>query len=173
MEYGLLFYAVSALTLVSSAVVVFSKSIVRAAFSLLFSFLGIGLLYALLSADFLAVIQLMLYVGGILVLILFAIMLTDTGGKGGTDQGEPQPRLPAVLLCGSLFCGLAVLIVRAPWKEIPGVEAVFAPTSRTIGEALLGAYLLPFEVVSVLLLVGLIGAAMVVRREVHGKGGRG
>ncbi|MEI7900750.1 MAG: NADH-quinone oxidoreductase subunit J [bacterium] len=163
MAYGLMFYVVAALTLISSAVVVLSRNIIRAAFSLLFSFLGVGLLYALLSADFLAVVQLLLYVGGILVLILFAIMLTNRV-ETLSEARQTYPRGPAFLLCGSLFVGLLLLALRAPWKQGPG-GAVFTPTTRMIGEALLGPYLLPFEIVSVLLLVGLIGAVVVARRE--------
>ena len=157
-----MFYTVAALTLISSTIVVLSRNIIRAAFSLLFSFFGVGLLYALLSADFLAVVQLMLYVGGILVLILFAIMLTNRVESVG-EAHQSYRRGPAFLLCGSLFAGLVFLALQVPWK--PGPSTAFVPTTRTIGEALLGPYLLPFEAVSVLLLVGLIGAVVVARKE--------
>ena len=163
MEYGLMFYAVAALALFSAVIVVVSRNIIHSAFSLLFSLLGVGLLYAMLSADFLAVIQLMLYVGGILVLILFAIMLTNRL-ENVKEANPASPRGIVFLLCGGVFAGLVFLALNAPWK-LARVEPISVPTTRTIGQALLGSYLLPFEVVSVLLLVGLIGAVVVARRE--------
>ena len=75
--YTILFYMFAVITLGSACIVVFSRNIVRSAFALLFAFFGVAALYVFLLADFIAVTQLLIYVGGILVLILFAVMLTN------------------------------------------------------------------------------------------------
>ena len=75
--FDIVFYVFAVITVVSAFVVVFSRNIMYAAFSLLFTFFGVAGLYVLLSADFLAVTQILIYVGGILVLLLFGVMLTN------------------------------------------------------------------------------------------------
>ncbi|MEK6571394.1 MAG: NADH-quinone oxidoreductase subunit J, partial [Bacteroidota bacterium] len=75
--FDIVFYVFALVTVVSAFVVVFSKNIVHSAFSLLFTFFGVAGLYVLLNADFLAVTQLLIYVGGILILLLFGVMLTS------------------------------------------------------------------------------------------------
>ena len=163
MTYAFMFYALCALILVSSATVALSTNIIYSAFSLLFAFIGVGLIYAMLSADFLAVAQLMLYVGGILVLILFAVMLTyqieDT--KRSNPSFSPWLALP---MAAGLFALLTLAVLLAPWKAQAG-QPPFGPMTAQIGDSLLGQYRLPFEVVSVLLVVGMIGAVVVARRE--------
>ncbi|MBF0245575.1 MAG: NADH-quinone oxidoreductase subunit J [Planctomycetes bacterium] len=163
MSYALFFYAVAALILASSLVVALSGSIIYSAFALLFSFLGVALIYAMLSADFLAVTQLMLYVGGILVLILFAVMLTNRI-DASRKSNQSFSIWWALAIVAGIFAGLAAAVSSAPWKIGVG-EPVFEPTTAAIGNSLLGPYVLPFEIASVLLLVGLIGAVVVARKE--------
>jgi NAD(P)H-quinone oxidoreductase subunit 6 len=167
MAYTIMFYAVSALILASAAAVALSRNIIYSAFGLLFAFMGVGMIYAMLSADFLAVVQLLLYVGGILVLILFAVMMTNEIDAARRSNRSASTVLAALTAAG-VFCILAVAAVCAPWKA-PVAEPPFAPTTATIGNSLLSAYLLPFEVVSVLLVVGLIGAVVVARKEIREK----
>ena len=167
MTYAIMFYAVSALILASAAAVALSRNIIYSAFALLFAFIGVGLIYAMLSADFLAVTQMLLYVGGILVLILFAVMLTNEIEAARRSNQSASKGL-AVLTAAAVFCILAAAAVFAPWKA-PAAEPPFAPTTANIGNSLLGAYLLPFEIVSVLLVVGLIGAVVVARKEIREK----
>lgn len=162
MAYGVLFYAVAFLVLASAAVVTFSRNIMRSAFSLLVCFLGVALVYAMLGADFLAVTQLLLYVGGILVLILFAVMLTNEIGKVAKSNNSRSVPL-AIILAGVCFLILSIIAVRAPWKTGPAVLP--QPMTRDLGYALLGPYLLPFEVASLVLLVGMIGAVAIARKE--------
>jgi NAD(P)H-quinone oxidoreductase subunit 6 len=163
MTYAIMFYALCALILVSSAVVALSANIIYSAFSLLFAFIGVGLIYAMLSADFLAITQLLLYVGGILVLILFAVMLTSQIEE--SKRSNPSvSRWLALLTAAGLFGLLTAAVLLAPWKQQEG-EPPFGPMTAGIGNSLLGSYLLPFEVVSVLLVVGLIGAVVVARKE--------
>jgi len=161
--YTILFYFFAAITLGSACIVVFSRNIVRAAFALLFAFFGVAGIYIFLFADFIAVTQLLIYVGGIMVLILFGVMLTshqiNVDAKTGTIQ-----TLPAILIAACVGGGLVWIFWRTDWKLNPRLPAVETTASK-IGELLLTTYLLPFEVASVVLLVALIGAAMIARRE--------
>ncbi|GJQ19685.1 MAG: NADH-quinone oxidoreductase subunit J [Bacteroidia bacterium] len=159
----IVFYVFAAITLIAGAIVVFSRSIVYSAFALLFAFFGVAGLYVLLMADFLAVTQLMIYVGAILVLLIFGVMLTtrviDVQMRTGTIHV-----LPALLIVAALAGVLVHVLVSTDWKVLP---ELFTPeeTAPQIGTALLTTYVLPFEVASVILLVALIGAAMIARRE--------
>ncbi|MEX0601849.1 MAG: NADH-quinone oxidoreductase subunit J, partial [Bacteroidota bacterium] len=159
----IVFYVFTLITLGSAAVVVFSRNIVHSAFALLFTFFGVAGLYVLLMADFVAITQLLIYVGGILVLVLFGVMLTsnviDVKMRAGVVHAGP-----AVLITGALAAGLLWMFFTTDWvvlSELPEVTR----TAPTIGEMLLTSYLLPFEIASVILLVALIGAAMIARRE--------
>jgi NADH-quinone oxidoreductase subunit J len=161
----IIFYFFALVTIVSAAVVVFSKNIVHSAFSLMFTFFGVAGLYVMLNADFIAVTQVLVYVGGILVLLLFGVMLTtkviNVEMKTGTLQTFPAAILVAVLagtLCGIFWITDWVVPV-ATNAEVP------ATTASGIGRALMTTYLLPFEVASVVLLVAMLGAAMIARRE--------
>jgi len=163
--FDIIFYFFALITVVSAAIVAFSKNIVHSAFSLMFTFFGVAGLYVMLNADFIAVTQVLVYVGGILVLILFGVMLTTrvigVEMKTGTLRVLPASILVAVLV-GTL-CGI-FWITDWPVQTGAGAE-VPATTSIGIGKALMTSYLLPFEVASVVLLVAMLGAAMIARRE--------
>ncbi len=159
---AVLFYALATVTVGSAAVVVLARSLIYSAFSLLATFMGVAGLYLLLGADFLAATQLLVYIGGILVLLLFGVMLThkiyDLDLKSGTSQF-----VPALIATGVLFAILALCAWRTPWATTGG--RVPSPTTAEIGHAFLGRFLLPFEAASILLLVALMGAALIVRRK--------
>jgi NADH-quinone oxidoreductase subunit J len=161
--YDTIFWFFAFITVVSSAVVVFSRNIIYSAFSLLFTFFGVAGIYVLLSADFLAVAQLLIYVGGILVLLLFGVMLTnkvvDVEMKTGTLQTFPAAIIVA-LMAGAL-CGIFYI---TDWKIVQGIASP-ATTTNSLGELFMTTYSLPFEVISVVLLVALVGAAMIARRD--------
>jgi NADH-quinone oxidoreductase subunit J len=156
------FYLFAVLTVGSAAVVVFSRNLIRSAFALLFTFFGVAGLYAFIGADFLAATQMVIYVGGILVLLLFGVMLThklyDLNLKTETFQF-----LPALVVALAVFGTLAVCMIKAHWFR--GGERPPMPTTAAIGELFMTSYVLPFEVASILLLIALIGAAMIVRRR--------
>ncbi len=158
----IVFYFFAVLTVGSAAVVVFARSLIRSAFALLFTFFGVAALYAFLGADFLAATQMVIYVGGILVLLLFGVMLThklyDLNLKSETFQV-----LPAVMAVLCAFGILATSMLHTRWHE--GGQSPAVPTTAVIGELLMRDYILPFEAASILLLVALIGAAMIVRRR--------
>jgi NADH-quinone oxidoreductase subunit J len=158
----IIFYFFAAMTVASAAVVVFARSLIRSAFALLFTFFGVAALYAFLGADFLAATQMVIYVGGILVLLLFGVMLThklyDLNLKSETFQ-----ILPAIVVVLAVFGMLVTVMLRTRWPA-NGQKAAM-PTTAMIGELLMKDYVLPFEVASILLLIALIGAAMIVRRR--------
>ncbi len=159
---AVVFYVLSALTLAGAALVAFVRNILYSALGLLAALLGAGSLYVLLSADFVAVAQLLVYVGGVMVLVLFAVMLTSKI----TEVNVSNTSI-------GLFGGLLLLVAMAPvlvavawltpWRTItPGP---LAPTTEAIGDALLTRWLLPFEIASLVLLATLIGAVVVARKE--------
>ncbi|MCL4539447.1 MAG: NADH-quinone oxidoreductase subunit J [Bacteroidetes bacterium] len=160
--YNIVFYAFAALTVISAIGVVFSRSILYAAFSLLFTFFGVAALYVLLSADFIAITQILLYVGGILVLIIFGIMLTSRANNVEVKRRAIQ-LVPAVLVVGVIAGTLIGVLTTTNWPT-----ANFLPyedTARPIGALLMTQFVLPFELASILLLVALIGAVIIARRE--------
>jgi NADH-quinone oxidoreductase subunit J len=161
--YTIIFYLFALITLISASVVVFSKNIVYSAFALLFTFFGVAGLYVLMMADFIAITQLLIYVGGILVLVIFGVMLTTRVISVEMRTGTLQT-LPAVLIVAALAGTLIGVFWTTDWRVV-STTAGFEKTAPKIGEMLLTGYLLPFEIASVVLLVALIGAAMIARRE--------
>lgn len=157
-----IFYFVVAVTLGSAAMVAFSRNIIHSAFSLLGTFAGVAGIYVFLGADFVAAVQVLIYVGGILVLILFAVMLTHRI----TDvqiTNRSVGRIPALVVVG-IFAFLLVQTIReTPWQKAK--EIVYAPTTAKIGDLFLENYLLPFELASLVLLAALIGAVFLSRKE--------
>lgn len=162
---ALVFYLLAALTIGSALIVALSHNLVYSAFALLGAFMGVAGLYALLAADFVAVIQVMLYIGGILVLILFAVMLTHRIADVDVSN-RTVGRIPAALILGVVGAVMGVCIGAAEWVQ--HAEPTVEPTTFGIGEAFLGPYILPFELASVVLLVALIGAVVVSRKELRG-----
>lgn len=158
----IVFYFFATMTIASAAVVVFARNLIRSVFALLFTFFGVAGLYAFLGADFLAATQMVIYVGGILVLLLFGVMLThklyDLNLKSETYQF-----FPALLVVVVVFSMLTTVMLRTQWHS--SVQSDVAPTTAAIGELLMKDYILPFEVASILLLIALIGAAKIVRRR--------
>jgi NADH-quinone oxidoreductase subunit J len=162
--FDIVFFVFALVTVVSAFVVVFSRNIMYAAFSLLFTFFGVAGLYVLLHADFLAVTQVLIYVGGILVLLLFGVMLTNkvisVDIKTGTLQTGPA------LIITAIVAGTLAGLFWSTWKTAPvTAPQVQGTTTKEIGEMLMTAYLLPFEIASVILLVALLGAAFMARRK--------
>jgi len=158
-----IFWLLAVIIIASAAATVFSKNIIYSAFSLLFSFLGVAGIYAMLSADFLAVTQIMVYVGGILTLILFGVMLTNriTMMSLKTDVFNfiPGLTIAAVVLAGLLY----VIWVTGTW--VSDSPAAWDTTVETIGTLTITRFLLPFEVVAVLLLIAVVGASFIARKD--------
>src|SRR5512134_2419240 len=131
------FYLVTILTVGSAFMVAFSRNIIYSAFSLLGTFMGVAGLYVFLGADFVAAVQLLIYVGGILVLILFAVMLTHRI----TDvkiTNRAAGRIPALIVIGILIFLLVQTIRETPWAKAKNI--VHAPTTAKIGDLFLDTY---------------------------------
>lgn len=161
----IIFYLLATLTLVSGLLAVTSRQIFRSAIYLLFSLIGIAGLYFWMQYEFIAAVQIVVYVGGIVVLIIFSIFLTQK-----TGEKMPQQKLGRQLFAAlAAFCGLALIIVQLFQHKLVGTtEIAVAPTVENIGNQMLGTevggYALPFEVVSILLLAALIGCIVIALR---------
>lgn len=143
--------------------VVTTRNVVHAALYLVGTLLGAAALYVLLLAEFVAWVQVLVYVGAIVVLMLFGLMLTRAPiGSANFDNNQ---RLLAAITSGALFLVTSVIMVDA----FSGQEISFArqagTTTATLGDVIFSAYVLPFEVVSVLLLAALVGAVVIARRD--------
>ncbi len=160
--YDVIFYLFAIITIVSGIVVVNSKNIVHAAFSMLLTFFGVSGIYVLLGADFLAIVQIMVYVGGILILLLFGVMLTNKITNVEIRSGSIQV-IPALIGLGVFAALLFFVMTSTTWKS----EQFDIPltTSYQIGEVLLSEFVLIFELLGILLLIALIGAASIARRD--------
>lgn len=158
------FYFVAALTVGSAMVVAFSRNIVYSSFSLLGAFMGVVGIYVLLAADFVAMVQLLVYVGGILVLTIFAVMLTQ-GISDVTVSNRAVGRIPALITTGLAGAVMLFAVFKTPWHQSP-VKGI-NPTTYGIGNAFLDTYALPFELASVVLLAALVGAVVISRKEVQ------
>jgi NAD(P)H-quinone oxidoreductase subunit 6 len=158
----LAFLGISAFTLVSAAGVAFSRKVLYSAFSLLGTFAGAAGLFVLLSSDFVAVTQVLIYVGGILVLIVFAVMLTNKIGDVKLSNQVVNYKV-AVPFAAAIAILLISILTSGMWVQ---KDEVYDSMIVPIGNALLQDYLLPFEIVSIALLGALVGAMVIVRREV-------
>jgi len=159
--YDIVFYLFAAITVISAFFVVTIRNIVYSAFFLLFTFFGVAGIYVLLGADFVAMVQLIVYVGGILILILFGVMLTNKITNVQIKTGTTQI-MPAAIGVG-MFAGiLAASILNTPWKVISG--SVPVPTTASIGIMLIQQYAVVFELLGIILLIALIGAASIARK---------
>jgi len=160
--FDVMFYAIALLTLLSAATMVFAQNLIYNAIGLLVSFMGVAGIYVMLGADFLAVTQLLIYVGGILVLLLFGVMLSQR--ITGLEMRAGTLRMvPALLVCAGIATILIRLIMGSEWNIAKSAE--MPPTVENIGNLLMTDYLIPFEIVSVLLLAALVGAAFIARKE--------
>ena len=160
----LVFYLIAGVTIVSAAGVAFSRNIVYSALALLGTFGGVVGIYFYLAADFVAVVQLLVYIGGILVLVIFAVMLTHRIADVTVSNRSVAP-LPAFAIIALVFIAMVRAIATATW-HVAEKETV-QPTTYAIGDAFLGNYVLPFELASLVLLAAIIGAIVLSRKEVR------
>ena len=158
----ILFFSIAMLVILSSYWVVMSPNLVHSAVSLLFTLFGLAGLYVYLYADFMAASQVIIYVGGILVLIIFGVMLTNKIDNPKLSN-QSQNQLMAGVFCLLLLVFQFQIIFNTNWNI--GNFITRESTVNDIGMMLLTQYLLPFEVVSILLLAALIGAAMLSRKK--------
>ena len=158
--FGLL----TAMLLSAALGVVLIKNVVYSAFLLAGAFLSMAGLYLLLNADFVAAAQILIYVGAVNVLILFAIMLVNKREDFVPVKGASLRRVATALVCAGLFALLGAMVVTTPWAV-----STLTPAGDTsivkIGLHFFSDFLLPFELASILLLMALVGAIVLARRE--------
>jgi NADH-quinone oxidoreductase subunit J len=153
------FWVLAVVTLGSALMVAMVRDLIHAVLFLVLSFIGVAGLYITLSADFVAVVQILIYVGAISVLMLFAILLTPRSGR---DNSAVPYAAPLGMLAGLVGAVIIFVGVKTEWAKAEGGNA-FETTAAQIGTALLDPYVLPFEVASILLVVALVGAIILVR----------
>jgi NADH-quinone oxidoreductase subunit J len=158
------FYGFSGLLLGAALCILFTRNLIYAAFYLFLALLGVAALYVLAGADFLAITQILLYVGGILVLLVFGIMLTQTTERT-TDATRPNrievphaARWWGCIVAGSFF-GWMWIVLSKSFFMTNGSLITERTTFRTLGIELMTTHLLPFELAGILLLVALVGAS--------------
>jgi len=173
-----LFYLMGFITLASALFVAGSKNLVRSVFMFFVTLLSLAGLYVLALADFIAITQVVIYVGGILVLMLFAFMLSGKEALANLQQQNDRfisiSKLPALLLAVLFFIVLINILFKTDINHLQWVNKAVAykvdikpdsPMTSNIGTNLMTTYLLPFEAISILLMMALVGAAHLSRKE--------
>ena len=158
-----LFWMIWVLIVASAALVAFGNNLIHSVFALMGTFLGVAGIYIFLNADFIAVTQIVVYVGGILVLLVFGIMLTNQISTARISQSSVQTGLGLVVVLRVLTIILTAVLPHNWVGSITPME--FSETVEGIGRLLFTDYLILFEIASVLLLGALIGAATLARKE--------
>ena len=156
------FWIFAAITVAGCLMVLISRNLLHALVFLVLAFLGMAGLFVTLSADFIAVAQILIYAGSIAVLMVFAIMLTPLAARDNANSLYVLPALASGLGMAGIIAFVAVL---TPWGQLRGAELAAndpVTTVSAIGDLLLGRYVLPFEVASVLLFFALLGAIVLV-----------
>ncbi len=161
------FLALVLITCGSALVMLWTKHILHAALAMFMTMLGLAGLYVLAYADVMAVSHLVIYVGGVLILILFGIMLTNQKGRGGQEKNElvteESSRAWPLFIGLLVFSGLVFILSRG---NFGGIE-IADPNSKLgfVGVSLLTEYALPFELVGIYLLIALIGATYIAKQH--------
>lgn len=140
--------------------IIIVRNLIHAILFLVLSFVGIAGLYITLSADFVAVVQVLIYAGAIAVLMIFAVMLTPRASR---DNADGLLQLPALVLSGLVIVAVAFVALETDWRE--AARGSFDSTATAIGEALVSPFVLPFEIAAVVLTVAMIGAIVLVRED--------
>ncbi len=158
------FYIIAALIVVGAIRVVTTKNIMHAALWLVLVLAGVAAQYILLASEFVAVTQVLVYLGAIIVLFLFGIMLTRS--KTGTDEDLDHGRRGKLGAAG-LAIALFALLGYSLWDGFSDVQFpdMVVQSTSEVSDVLFSSYLLPFEVASILLLAALIGAIVLARRD--------
>ncbi|HAB51994.1 MAG: NADH-quinone oxidoreductase subunit J [Ignavibacteria bacterium RIFOXYB2_FULL_35_12] len=159
--YDIIFYLFALVTISSAYLVVTVRNIVYSAFSLLFTLFGIAGLYALLGADFVAIVQLIVYVGGILILMIFGVMLTNKITNVQIKTGVFQI-LPATIGVGIFGGFLLAVLLNTNWLNLNVKDS--PATTFQLGQLLMNEWVLPFELLGIVLLIALLGAASIARK---------
>ncbi len=174
----LLFYLIGFIALASALFVAATKNVIRSVFMFFVTLMALAGLYVLALADFIAITQIVIYVGGILVLILFAFMLSGRENLAVLEQQSNRfinaRKLPALLLAVLFFVVMVNILFKTDINNLTWVKKSIALKNtitpgnvmvNNIGINLMSRYLLPFEAISILLMMALVGAAHLSRKE--------
>ena len=161
------FYAIAAYILTFAILVVSTRDTVHSVLFLVLDFLGVAALYVLLGAEFLAVIQILVYAGGIVVLYLFVVMLVNLKRPPEAYEDPRRRTLLGVFLSLAILLELVLVSARLYLRQPPPQSAALPVSGNTaeVGWLLYTNYLIPFEIASMLLLVAMIGAIVLAKRE--------
>ena len=165
MEFGTqaaIFYILAALIVGSGVMVVTLKNVFHSLLFLVLCFFSVAGIYVLLHAEFVAAVQVLIYVGAVTVLLIFAIMMTAKIYSPSVRQLNDQV-VPGLIIVGAILIVTLWALSRTAWNVSQDVLA--GQSTNVIGKSLLTTYVLPFEVVSVVLITALIGAIIIARRD--------
>lgn len=168
MNIGQVFTSIVAVLMIGSAIsMVLSRNMIMSILSMVVTFLSLAVLYLTLNAQFLAVMQVVVYAGGIIVLFLFVIMLLNIEQVHRNLAGPNYKWLLAVALGVSFFAEIVVVVGSSSAGNLssPSAHVVQMGTAEFIGKVLYTNYLFPFEIVSLLLLAGIVGALFLARKK--------
>ncbi|GMR04557.1 MAG: NADH-quinone oxidoreductase subunit J [Thermodesulfobacteriota bacterium] len=159
------FYIFAVIALVSAVAVITMRNVVHSALALMICFLQVAAIFILLRAPFLAAVQVFIYVGAVMVLFLFAVMVLGVGRETFGEKFHSQS-IPALITLAVLFMVMGLFVFTGKLTVPMGryTEAALSSNTEVIGKALYTQYIFPFEVVSVLLLIALIGTVVLVMR---------
>ena len=158
--FHLAFWLLAAMTIGGASMIIVSRNLIHAVIYLIIALLGVAGLYLTLSADFIAVVQVLIYVGAISVLMLFAIMLTPRAQR---DNSETSLTLPAAFVMVLVLIATVYVALDTDWGTVR--QAALADQARIIGQSLIREYVLPFEIAAVLLTAALVGAIALARQD--------
>lgn len=157
-------YAVMVGSLIAAVGVVTLPNLFRSALCLAATLVGVAGLYLALQAEFIAVVQILLYVGAVMTLVIFAVMLTERIADPTIPQTNRQSG-PAFLSLAAFVGLVGSLLLKTDWARGAALEPASPLHTSALAQALLGEYVFPFEVVSVVLIAALIGAIVIARRD--------
>lgn len=155
------FYIIGATTVGSALMVATVRNLIHAVLFLVMTFVGVAGIYIVMSADFVAMAQILIYAGAISVLLVFAVMLTPSADR---RNSETSFQLPALALALFVLTVTVFVIYDTNWQLAN--RGQFASTAASLGRAFLHPYVVPFEVASVLLVVAMVGAIVLTQEEV-------
>lgn len=161
--YDIAFYVFSALTLLCGAMVILKRSPVTSAMFLVLCIVSMAGLFVLLQAYFLAAVQILVYAGAVMVLFLFVIMLLDL-----KEEARRRIRLARIVAGGLAVLAVIALVIQTIWTAKPGAALpapAIAGATAPLGKLLFSNFLLPFEILSLLLLVAMLGVILLSKKE--------
>lgn len=154
------FWILAISTVACALMVAAVRDLIHAVLFLTLTFVGVAGIYVVLSADFVAVAQVLIYAGAIAVLLTFAVMLTPAADRRNTETAF---QAPALVLAGLVLAVIVFVVYDTEWR-LSGADA-FPATAVSLGEAFVGPYVIPFEIASVLLVTAMVGAIVLTKDE--------